>query len=1119
MPAPNRVVIEVLGADDEWSIYKEKDTCANNDSSALVNEKDVIEPEELLIEGSVLEDNVAARSDLELPLQFQTPTMNNDSGFGFESSSSLELIRQPRDIFFGSSASPRVTSPASMEIDFPSFTPSSPSFEMNDYHPSPFGMSFGSFPGFSVYDNSFLPRYWPNQSPFSELQTAISAKLRRDTEFQNRFPEHVTVSKKVNSTLARKSPTSSTVLVQSLLRDASRLSTDNSIGGARRLPDTEEVLDSLLSLLPESQSTEGQTTELAIQDSAFDTPFYRALIFSMANGFAGLKNIPPAAILRVLRKEPELRSQIFEYFQSSTPVYAKSLADTLFRAAVEACDEEAVNQILQATRSSPNAIDPNEITCTLGNADRLCTPIELAAKFRHLGIVKTLLAAGADVNKTYIGEESANALEHGALELAVRKWGDFEAVDMTLVRTILDCDAEVRLDLINAVVRWGHADLLQALLSRFPRVNHRQCFQSETLLKEIACYLDNSLATQIIRQVFRYCTEENCGNCSEHHQEQMEVTLCNAARRGNLELVHFLLPRTTSKGAGLSAAVRNNNRELVYLFIQAGASVCEKPFDRREYAPPAEDSPFNSWCKRCSIHTTPLAEALRVKDTDLVHEFEERGALSNISQDEHFQAVVVAAAEVGDCQYIRKVLERVPNKHGRFLTGALATAIYMDETEAALMLLDNGAEVNQTRTHDEHISPLREAIKKRNRAVVYKLLEADIRIDMRDAIKWAIRWGDKQLIEDMVLMGPDHSDLRYARAIEVAAESRRTDLVELLFKLGASYGDSALSAAVDNNDNDMIQLLMSRHVDPANELAMLAALDKNQNVFKMLLKAFCARYLRGKMAFGGNLLATAIKRENIALFDVLLAAKFDVRASIDAVLRRDESSSTPLGFAIQEGKGSKISTRIVQKLIDAGAPPNGICNQCRYSRDIIAAETALIVAIKTRCEDMVQLLIDNGADVCKPARLGIKRTPLQKASEIGSFKMVRLLLDKKVDVNESPAERSGGTALQLAASSGSIKIAELLLSCGADVHGAPSKVNGRTALEGAAENGCVEMIRVLWDAVGGVGFTPEMVKKAKDLAMKRGHRGCAEYIDSLWATSSFPLLQTEPFMGLDEFCN
>jgi hypothetical protein len=205
----------------------------------------------------------------------------------------------------------------------------------------------------------------------------------------------------VNSVLTNASQNSPKIPVQSLLQDAWEILRDNSMSGVANLPDPDAVLDSLLSLLPEDQSQDnsGQTVELTTGDVIFDFTFHRALLFSIVNGFAGLRNVPSGSILRMLRKQHQMSSRLFDILRSCPHIFAKSLADNLFRAAVEACDEQAVILILQATRNWPNSIIPNDIACKFGSDSRLYTPIELAAKFRHLGIVRTLLAANADVNQ------------------------------------------------------------------------------------------------------------------------------------------------------------------------------------------------------------------------------------------------------------------------------------------------------------------------------------------------------------------------------------------------------------------------------------------------------------------------------------------------------------------------------------------------------------------------------------------------------------------------------------------------------------------------------------------------------------------------------------------------
>ena len=146
----------------------------------------------------------------------------------------------------------------------------------------------------------------------------------------------------------------------------------------------------------------------------------------------------------------------------------------------------------------------------------------------------------------------------------------------------------------------------------------------------------------------------------------------------------------------------------------------------------------------------------------------------------------------------------------------------------------------------------------------------------------------------------------------------------------------------------------------------------------------------------------------------------------------------------------------------------------------------------------MHLLIDAGADVNWPATKGIKRTPMQKAAEIGSFEITQLLIDKGGLVNNEPepAVREGATALQLAAIGGYIGIAELLLRNDAKVNAPSAKVHGRTALEGAAEHGRIDMLKLLWNA--GAEFHGDEYEKARELAKGNGHMATWRYLEKLY---------------------
>jgi hypothetical protein len=149
----------------------------------------------------------------------------------------------------------------------------------------------------------------------------------------------------------------------------------------------------------------------------------------------------------------------------------------------------------------------------------------------------------------------------------------------------------------------------------------------------------------------------------------------------------------------------------------------------------------------------------------------------------------------------------------------------------------------------------------------------------------------------------------------------------------------------------------------------------------------------------------------------------------------------PLREAIRVSQnGNHANFAVIRKLLDCGCDPN--CFVVRASSvGCVINRTAFLMSIWTRSKDLVQLMIDHGADVNRKATMGLKRTPLQQAVEVNSLELVTLFLGANADANDKPATRGGGTALQLAAIQGNCNIAAKLLECGADLSTPPAIVN------------------------------------------------------------------------------
>ena len=78
---------------------------------------------------------------------------------------------------------------------------------------------------------------------------------------------------------------------------------------------------------------------------------------------------------------------------------------------------------------------------------------------------------------------------------------------------------------------------------------------------------------------------------------------------------------------------------------------------------------------------------------------------------------------------------------------------------------------------------------------------------------------------------------------------------------------------------------------------------------------------------------------------------------------------------------------------------------------------ALTEAVRSGSQEVVTLMIGEGADPNRPGRAG--KTPLTLAAQNGNETLVRLLLDKGADANGRNAQ-DGTTALMWAANNGRV---------------------------------------------------------------------------------------------------
>ncbi|KAL8372432.1 hypothetical protein RB595_001979 [Gaeumannomyces hyphopodioides] len=898
---------------------------------------------------------------------------------------------------------------------------------------------------------------------------------------------------------------------------------DISYNEGQKLPEVEVLFDRLFALL--SHTAAERILNSAAEAMEPEAVVREMFLHSIINNFAGLEDIPLKGMLALLKNDRQMIAELSQRLRESSPALASTIIDNLFRASVKAGDVQTAKLIVKAASGQPYAIDPNVVVCQ--DEGESHTPLELAVKSHEIEMVSLLIDLGADVNGSY---ERQHNNYSGPLGFAVSYQSVLNSPGRAgeIVSVLLERGAKVNSEHAEAAFGFPDIDVLVALLERLH--DHFEITdQSEILssLSKVACHSDHQQSTTVFKLLLGLCATSECGECITH----FGMAFVLAAASGNLELCRiFLRHECPVTMLTLSGAIRGGNSAIVNLMLDQGIDT-NVPLNNQLDPPRWFRHTFvdlnKSHVSLFIFPTTPLAEAIRSRNHRLAGRLEQIGARRQVEESvSHFEAAAIASAEVGDLESLERILDTIPRFRrvdmttdfhgphaapefpGTYLTLALITAIRNQQAEAIQMLMNAGAR-EWTYDYDSQLySALREAIRQRNRLIVYDILEADASLAVPNShstvmppcpITLAVQWGDASLVGDLLQM---RTAFKLGPPLAAAISMKRKEMAKLLVDNGADVGFSRppwnpLANAMELDDDEMVEVLLSGRISTFNLVAFQRSTTADSRYLGALLEAYKAKSPALLFEFGSHLLFHAIKVNNIRALRLFLAA------GLDANKFQTGANLSPLGYAAK----SAHNLDAIRALIDAGADvnsiaaaPNGVGQTSeRAKANAWPRETALLIAIKCGKKDVVALLLDRGADVNRAARLGVKRTPLQAACEGGSWEIVEMLLKNGADVNAAPTRQGGGTALQLAAIGGYIRIVERLLSLGASVHAAPAKLNGRTALQAAAEHGRLDVLGALWAAREGTGFSKDEVQAAIDYASKNGHRGCAGYI---WFLSS-----------------
>ena len=153
--------------------------------------------------------------------------------------------------------------------------------------------------------------------------------------------------------------------------------------------------------------------------------------------------------------------------------------------------------------------------------------------------------------------------------------------------------------------------------------------------------------------------------------------------------------------------------------------------------------------------------------------------------------------------------------------------------------------------------------------------------------------------------------------------------------------------------------------------------------------------------------------------------------------------------------------------------------------------TALQLAVREQNMEIIELLVDSGADVNLPSTRFLF-TPLHISIRT-SFAMSKFLIDHGADINQKNSE--GASPLHIAARAGNNEMVEFLIANGADVNSEDSE--DYTPLHNAAWNGHLRAVEMLVSSGADINASTYTGDTPYNCAAGKNHDDVTAFLERL----------------------